>query len=190
MSTWARILITLLCMSTFARWREKRSLLHNPRYFAKWMSRFPGAEMNASPPQRIVSDVHLSKAQKVEHCVDITTISCMPSSSQHLSYNLGLNWFKVYCFDVSWWRVQLIARQPVHLFFVCVEIRWWCVGFCWNRWVRGFFFNCCCCAPVLYIELALTRPDNINLWNEYEMCDSGHNSAEVILSMTFSTILI
>lgn len=141
MSTWARILITLLCMSTFARWREKRSLLHNPRYFAKWMSRFPGAEMNASLPQRIVSDVHLSKAQKVEHCVDITTISCMPSSSQHLSYNLGLNWFKVYCFDVSWWRVQLIARQPVHLFFVCVEIRWWCVGFCWNRWVRGFFIN-------------------------------------------------
>lgn len=47
--------------------------------------------MNASLPQRIVSDVHLSKAQKVEHCVDITTISCMPSSSQHLSYNLGLN---------------------------------------------------------------------------------------------------
>ena len=139
MSTWARILITLLCMSTFARWREKRSLLHNPRCFAKWMSRFPEAETSTSLPQHIVSDVHLLKAQKVEQCVDITTIYCMPSSSQYLSYNLGLNWFKVCSFDVSWWWLQLIARQPVHLFFVCVEIRSWCVGFCWNRWVRVFF---------------------------------------------------
>lgn len=46
--------------------------------------------MNALLPQRIVSDVHLLKAQKMEQCADITTISCMPSSSQHLSYNLGL----------------------------------------------------------------------------------------------------